>query len=150
MPSFLLSLGTDAWPAMFFISQKILSAFNISNNISTFSFKSFCTCSNCSLNVNSTFNLKFCCALLSNPWGTRQLHLNFGLVTWINQSEDAKSCTHNQGCFCHRNLYYNIIRSASINKYLKFIVFIIISRYMVVKILKIIINIVKYVYHRNK
>ncbi len=56
MPSSLFSLCTDAWPAVILISQKILSTFDISNNISSLSFKSSCTCSYSHLNISSAFD----------------------------------------------------------------------------------------------
>jgi hypothetical protein len=56
VPSLFLSFGADTWPAVLFISHQIFSAFNISNYIGSFSFKSSSAVSDGHFNICGTFN----------------------------------------------------------------------------------------------
>lgn len=89
MPSSFFSFSTNAWPAVFLISHKIFSTFNISDDIGSLSLESSCTGSNSHFDISSTFYNQCLCTISSK----NSRHLSFNcllslwLIKWIVRSE---------------------------------------------------------------
>lgn len=56
VPSFLFSFSTNTWPAVFLVSHKILSAFDVGNDVGSLWFEGSSTCFDGHLNIDSTLN----------------------------------------------------------------------------------------------
>lgn len=82
VPSFLLGFSTDTGPAVFLISQQILGAFNISDNVGSLAFEGSSTGFDSHCNVSGAFYFQCLGALcVKNGWHfhlDRLLRLNFG------------------------------------------------------------------------
>lgn len=79
MPSFLLSLSTDAWPTVLLIRKEVLCTLDIGNHISSSCFECLSTGNNGALDIDCAFDLQLLVAFSVDVEVIDKLGLNRGL-----------------------------------------------------------------------